>query len=305
MLDQAEAPGVTVSVVHDGELLTSRGYGSSDRATRLHDCATPVDPERHLFRIGSVSKLFTAVSAMPLVGEGQLGLDADVQKYLDFDSTHPGARRPPATSSHTGGFEEYMGEGFIVPTPEQMKPLGEAVQDQPDQIYEPDTVTAYSNFGTALLGRLVEIISGQSYADYVDQHILQPLDMTHSSAAQPLPADLQPDMVSGFTTFAGTEPAPFEHISSAPVRSISATSVDMARFMNFALGHEPRILKRETLQVMQMHASADADGTLTLAGMKLREASPSVWQQFEGRDPMGGAIHRVTARSLSSRRIRC
>ena len=88
-----------------------------------------------------------------------------------------------------------MGEGFIVPTPEQMKPLGEAVQDQPDQIYEPDTVTAYSNFGAALLGRLVEIISGQSYADYVDQHILQPLDMTHSSAAQPLPADLQPDMV--------------------------------------------------------------------------------------------------------------
>ncbi|GAA1721550.1 hypothetical protein GCM10009702_24100 [Propioniferax innocua] len=147
-----------------------------------------------------------------------------------------------------------MGEGFIVPTPEQMKPLGEAVQDQPDQIYEPDTVTAYSNFGTALLGRLVEIISGQSYADYVDQHILQPLDMTHSSAAQPLPADLQPDMVSGFTTFAGTEPAPFEHISGAPVRSISATSVDMARFMNFALGHEPRILKRETLQVMQTPA---------------------------------------------------
>ena len=83
-------PGVTVSVVHDGELLTARGYGSSDRATRLHDCATPVDPERQLFRIGSVSKLFTAVSAMPLVGEGQLGLDADVQKYLDFDSTHPG-----------------------------------------------------------------------------------------------------------------------------------------------------------------------------------------------------------------------
>ena len=57
--------------------------------------------------------------------------------------------------------------------------------------------------------------------------------------------------------------------------------------------------------ISQMHASADADGTLTLAGMKLREASPSVWQQFEGRDPRGGAIHRVTARSFSSRRIRC
>lgn len=418
MLDQAEVPGATVSVVHNGELLTARGYGSADRATRFHDDATPVDPERHLFRIGSISKLFTAVSAMQLVEQGKLNLDADVQEHLDFELDTPkGTVTARDLLTHSGGFEEYMGEDFMVFTPEQMKPLAEAVQDQPAQIYEPGTVTAYSNYGTALLGRLVEIISGQDYADYVDQHILQPLDMTHSSAAQPLPTHLQPDMVSGFTTFEDTEPAPFEHISGAPAGSVSATSVDMAKFANFVLGHEPGVLEPETLQMMQtpaldpgkagvaatstetiglqfwlgqrnghdvvyhggdtgvfhsmlvavpdkdlaifiasngngngdidlrsliasfddrylgtpspvgpaipsapedaaalagnytisrqqrsgvlklvsplsqMNASADADGTLTLAGMKLRETSPGVWQQFEGRDPMGGAIH--------------
>ncbi|MFW6200688.1 MAG: serine hydrolase domain-containing protein, partial [Gemmatimonadota bacterium] len=81
MADQLEArnvPGAVVSVVQDGEVVFARGYGHADVAAR-----EPVDPETTLFRIGSVSKLFTYTAAMQLVEEGLLDLDADVNDYLD------------------------------------------------------------------------------------------------------------------------------------------------------------------------------------------------------------------------------
>lgn len=254
LLEQGELPGVTISIVQGGKLVTARGFGTVDRPTRFHDGATPVDPARHLFRIGSATKLFTAVAAMQLVEQGKLDLDADVQPYLDFPlDVHQGKVTIRHLMTHSAGFEEYMGHGFMVGSPDELRPLDEVVRDMPRQVHTPGTVTSYSNHSTALLGYIVQRVSGEKYADYVERHILQPLGMTHTSASQPLPDALAPDMSGGFQ--AVDEPAaPFEHISVAPAGAISSTATDMAAFANFALGHDPKILKPETLALMQKPA---------------------------------------------------
>src|SRR3569833_1435853 len=78
-LHTGDIAGAVVVIVKDGKILTERGYGVSDVDKR-----TPVDPERTLFRPGSVSKLFTWTAVMQMVKQNKLDLDADVNKYLDF-----------------------------------------------------------------------------------------------------------------------------------------------------------------------------------------------------------------------------
>ena len=105
--------GAVVSVVDDGEIVTTRGYGHADTGTTGGE-AVPVDAENTLFRPGSVSKLFTATAVMQLVESGDLDLDADVAEYLDFDV--PRRFDEPITLrnllTHTAGFEEVI-DGLI------------------------------------------------------------------------------------------------------------------------------------------------------------------------------------------------
>ncbi|MGE8263773.1 MAG: serine hydrolase domain-containing protein, partial [Stenotrophomonas sp.] len=76
---RGDIAGAVVTVVKDGKILVRRGYGVSDVAKQ-----TPVDPDRTLFRMASVSKLMTWTAVMQLVEAGKLDLDADINQYLDF-----------------------------------------------------------------------------------------------------------------------------------------------------------------------------------------------------------------------------
>ena len=103
-LHTGDIAGAVVVVVKDGQILTARGFGYSDVEKR-----TPVDPKLTLFRPGSVSKLLTWTAVMQLVEQGKIDLDADVNRYLDFqDSGRPKGK--PITMrnmmQHTAGFEE-------------------------------------------------------------------------------------------------------------------------------------------------------------------------------------------------------
>jgi CubicO group peptidase (beta-lactamase class C family) len=95
--------GATVSVVKDGELLFAKGYGYADLENGI-----PVDPERTLFRVGSVTKLFTWTAVMQLVEQGKLDLDADINTYLDFSipDTFPEPITLKHLLTHTPGFED-------------------------------------------------------------------------------------------------------------------------------------------------------------------------------------------------------
>ncbi|WP_058835797.1 serine hydrolase domain-containing protein [Luteimonas abyssi] len=254
-LAAGDVAGAVVVVVSDGEVLLQKGYGYADLDTRA-----PVDPERTLFRPGSVSKLFTWTAVMQLVEQGRLDLDADINQYLDFEI--PARDGQPATLrqvlTHTTGMEEQI-RGLITSREDEIVPLGDALKRWvPRRIHVPGATPAYSNYATALAGYVVERVSGESFDDYIDRHILEPLGMAHSSFRQPLPPALLDGMSKGYAKASDGEAKPYEFISLAPAGSLAATGADMARFMIAHLADgaygNGRILREETAQAM--HSTA-------------------------------------------------
>lgn len=249
-LAQADIAGAVVVVVRDGEVVSQRGYGYSDMETR-----SPVDPERTLFRPGSVSKLVTWTAVMQQVEQGRLDLDADVNTYLDFEI--PAYRGQPVTlrqlMTHTAGFEEQV-KNLMGRDSERVLNYGELLKRWvPKRIFAPGTTPAYSNYGTSLAGYIVERVSGEPFDDYVERHIFAPLQMRRSTFRQPLPEPLRPLMSSGYRQASGEE-IPFEIVGPAPAGSLSSPGSDMARFMLAHLGEGEygggRILSPETTRLM-------------------------------------------------------
>jgi CubicO group peptidase (beta-lactamase class C family) len=248
-LRSGDIAGAVVAVVKDGQIVTERGFGFSDVATRK-----TVDPKLTLFRPGSVSKLFTWTAVMQLVEQGKIDLDADVNQYLDFKI--PAREGKPLTMrnimQHTGGFEE-QAKGILSHDPKS--PGYEELLKRwvPERVFEPGTTPAYSNYAASLAGYIVQRISGESFDDYMDKHLFAPLDMKYSTFRQPLPANLAPLMSLGYP-MASEPPKPFEIVGPAPAGSLSSPGEDMAHFMIAHLQngeyHGNRILKAETAEMM-------------------------------------------------------
>ena len=253
-LQRGDVAGAVVVIVKDGQVLLQKGYGYSDVATRK-----PVDPDTTLFRPGSVSKLFTWTAVMQQWEQGKVDLDRDVNTYLDFKI--PPFEGKPVTlrnlMTHTAGFEETSKQLiFAAPAPEP--DLGTYLrQNVPARIFPAGTTPSYSNYGATLAGYIVQRVSGQTFDDYIDQHIFAPLGMQHASFRQPLPAALKPLMSSGYNL--ATDPAkPLEIVGPAPAGSSSVSGADMAKFMIAQLQdgeyNGKRILQAATAQMMHTTA---------------------------------------------------
>ena len=248
-LEREDIAGATVAIVKDGKLLFAKGYGYSDVTNKK-----PVSPEVTMFRPGSVSKLFTWTAVMQLVELGKLDLDRDVNEYIDYKI--PDAFGKPITLknllTHTPGFEEQVKDLITnrVETPD----LGAYLKTHiPGRIFPPGTVPAYSNYGAALAGYIVERVSGEPFEQYVQDHIFKPLAMTHSTFDQPLPSELAPNMSNGYK-LASDKAEPFETVTPAPAGSLSSSAIDMAQFMIAHLQNgkygDAKILNPETAQLM-------------------------------------------------------
>jgi len=265
-LPTADIAGAVVVVVKDGQVLTQRGFGVADVATQA-----PVDPAATLFRIGSVSKLFTWTAVMQQVEAGKLNLDEDVNGYLDFKI--PAREGKPITlrnlMTHTAGFEEHA-KYLFVRNAKDLIPVGDYLKKWvPTRIFPPGEIPAYSNYGATLAGYIVERVSGEPFDAYVARHIFQPLGMRNATFDQPLPPALAPHMSKSYHVASGPD-SPFELIIPAPAGSVSITGADIARFMIAHLNNgqfgEVRILKPQTAR--EMHASAFA-GVPPLPAMAL------------------------------------
>jgi CubicO group peptidase (beta-lactamase class C family) len=138
-----------------------------------------VDPEKTTFLLGSLSKVFTWTAVMQLVEQGQLDLDADVNRYLDFriPDTFPAPITLRDPMDHTSGFEDRK-FGQLSPGPSPSAPLGTWVKGNlPARILPPGRFSAYGNYNAALAGYVVERVSDLRFDDYVDQRILAPLGL--------------------------------------------------------------------------------------------------------------------------------
>ena len=227
-LKSGDIAGAVVIVVKDGRVLLQKGYGLADVAARR-----PMDPATTLVRPGSTSKLFTWTAVMQLVQQGKIDLDRSVNDYLDFKIDEPPGQ--PITMrhlmNHRAGFEEGLKDllGYdaaLAQTTEQYLKL----HPRP-LLFAPGDVPAYSNYGVALAGYIVQRLSGEPFEAYVDKHVFQPLGMRHSTMAQPVPPALAPLLAQGYRTASDPKPSPFEFVITAPAGSASVTAADMGRFM--------------------------------------------------------------------------
>ena len=202
---------------------------------------------------------------MQLVEQDLIDLEADINDYLDFTipnkvygqrgSGVPGPVTMRHLLTHTPGFED-RGEGLFVLDPDEVISLEDYLKKNiPARVFPPGEVMAYSNYGTALAGYIVELISGMPFAEYVEQNIYEPLEMERSTFRQPLPEELEPYMAGGYNFFNGTYyRGSYEYISALPAGSMSGTTEDMANFMIAHLqegryGNE-RILEESTAREM-------------------------------------------------------
>jgi CubicO group peptidase (beta-lactamase class C family) len=253
-LEREGIVGATISIVADGEVVTERGWGWSDLGGERAD-RRPVDPDSTLFRIGSISKVVTATVVMSLVEEGVLDLDDPVQDRIDV--TLPRAFDRPVTLrhllSHTAGFEDKL-TGVIAGPGEGPTTLRDAVSvEPPEQIYEPGTTPAYSNWSNGVAAYVAEQATGRPWADLVQERVFDPAGMTSATMEQPLSTD-DTGVVSGGWDAAGAAAVPFEIVSPAPAGAVSATASDMSAFMLAQLGHADGMLGPEALA--EMHAPA-------------------------------------------------
>jgi CubicO group peptidase (beta-lactamase class C family) len=258
-LREAGAPGAVVSVVSGDVAVFSNGYGMADLEREVQ-----FRPASSLVRIASITKLFTWTAVMQQVEAGRLDLDTDVNQYLtsfEIPDTYPEPVTLRTLMNHTAGFEDWI-IGTAGRSAGEVPPLGEYLAaNVPARIRPPGEVSAYSNYGAALAGYVVAAVSGEPYDRYVQRHLLDPLGMSHSTAAEPVPAALAGDLAASYNSdVEPPERVPFQFDKLAPDGSISATADDMARFMAAHLHEEGGggILAPQTMALMHQRSfSAD------------------------------------------------
>jgi N-acyl-D-amino-acid deacylase len=186
LMAKYDIPGATVAVTREGKLAVARAYGLADREHRI-----PTQPDS-LFRIGSISKTFTATAILKLIDEGRLTLDTKVFPLLDQLQAPPGKKADQRLANitirqllqHTGGWDSNLDDP-LARAPEAARELRVPAPVSPDDLirytmghplsFDPGGRFAYSNFGYEVLGRVIEKITGMPYEDYVKLAILAPI----------------------------------------------------------------------------------------------------------------------------------
>jgi CubicO group peptidase (beta-lactamase class C family) len=230
-------PGVAVGVVGNQQLVWSEGFGYADLKAKR-----PMTPSTR-FRMASNGKLFTAIAIMQLREEGKLRLDDPVVKYLPWFKAKPaGDDDGPITIeqllSHSSGLQREAGnhwESFDFPTAAEL----ERLYPERQSAFPPATRWKYSNLAFAIAGLLVEKVSGETWANYVQQHIFDPLGMTESSVDKNVPELTVPygrRMPDG-----SREVLPFiDSRGMAAATGVTSDVNDMAKFIEAEFRRGPR-----------------------------------------------------------------
>jgi len=250
-MNRTNTAGLTIGIVFNGSILLTRGYGYANLTQAL-----PVDPNATMFRVGSVSKMFTAAAVMQLVERGLLDLHADIREYLDFEFANPYSENITLQRllTHTAGFEESTIPYYW--RLEDQPSLREVLTtDPPAIVYQPGAVVSYSNYGVALAGYIVERVSGLSFPDYVEQNIFTPLSMSRSTFRQTTAEANNASFARGY--FVGNEgliPSGFPFVGLSPAGALASTAEDMGKWMLMLLqngtygGHT--VLENSSVQTM-------------------------------------------------------
>ena len=249
-------PAISVGVVHDQDLVWASGFGAADPERGVPATADT------LYRIASITKLFTATALLQLRDAGRLQLDDPVSRHLPwFAVGSPDVDAPPITIrhliTHTSGLPREAAFPYwtdaVFPTAEEVR----AGLGGQEAVLPTETRWKYSNLALAVAGEVVAAVAGEPYADYVERAILRPLGMTETLVRSPAPDD--PRLARGFgrrLPDGSRAPAPFTDTRGIAAAANMSTSVrDLARFAMLQFRGGPaggaQILRGSTLAEMQ------------------------------------------------------
>jgi CubicO group peptidase (beta-lactamase class C family) len=256
-LAKENIPGAVFLLVQDGKVLYQRGYGFANVARRQR-----VDPEKTIWRIGSISKVFTATAVVQLADRGRFQLADDVNRYLTSFKV-PATYAEPVTFehllTHTAGFDEIR-PGTRAENAAGLLPLGDFLANKLIRLRPPGRTISYSTYGITLAGYLVERVSGMDFETYLTRNVWRPLGMTRTNIT--VPDALRADLAQGYEYENGANKlADWEWYHTTPASSINSSAADMGRFMiaqlqNGRYGSTRIMSERAALDMHRQHVTS-------------------------------------------------
>ncbi len=243
MPDQ-EVEGLSIAVVDDQKIVWSQGFGYADTANKIK-----ASPET-VYRVGSISKLFTDTLVMQLAEQGKLDIDKPLQSYLpkfSIKTRFPNAKpiTPRNIITHHSGLPGDVGRGMWTKNPVPFNQLVGLLKDE-YVAHPPNTLWSYSNLGITLLGAMLQEVTGENFNLYAERQLLKPLGMNRAAFSSEIEGKFA---AKAYKNHEEKLEAP---LRDTPAGGLNANVLDMSQFMKmvFADGkaNGRQILKPETLK---------------------------------------------------------
>jgi CubicO group peptidase (beta-lactamase class C family)/D-alanyl-D-alanine dipeptidase len=250
-IKEKQIPGISVALLDGEQIVWARGFGFADSEKKIQANADTV------YRVGSVSKLFTDLALMQMVEKGNADLDAPVSSYLpSFKPTNKWNQEITLRMlmAHHSGLprETPVGNYFDPDEPNLERTI--ASLNRVQLVYEPGTKMKYSNGGVAVVGRVVEVLAKKPLAQVVEDAVLRPLKLESSSFT--LNDRIRPRLAQGlmWTLHGRTFQAPKFELGIAPAGCLYSTVKDLCLFASFLCQKgrvgERMLIKGTTLEEM-------------------------------------------------------
>ena len=251
IMDEAGIPGASIALVTGDEIIWAGGLGKADVAGDVDATA------ESLFRVGSVSKSFTALALLRLVEQDQLDLDAPIRALVpELEYTNPWAETHPITVAHllehTTGFDDmHFVEIGKVDDPDITLEAGLAFHPHSRiSRWPPGTHMSYANSGPPIAALVLEAVTGQEFEAYAGENVFEPLGMVHSTFRFPR----EPEQLARGYNADGTE-ANYDHIIVRPSGGLNSSSLDMSNYLRMMINrgqHNGRqVFRPETIERME------------------------------------------------------
>jgi CubicO group peptidase (beta-lactamase class C family) len=261
-MNEQRIPGAALIIVRGNEVLLKKGYGF----TTPEEGMNFVNSDSTIFRIGSVTKSFTALALLQQIDEGKIKLNDDVNRYLtslQVQNFQDQTITPFHLLTHSAGFDE-IGGRRVFDASAQI-PLADFLKSNLNTIRNPGEVTAYSTYGISLAGQLVEDLSSQPLEEYLRKQVWEPLDMNMTSIS--LLEEHVPYTSLGYEIYNNINiPQAWEWYHTFPASSINSTVADMGNYMQMLLNGgtfdnkvilNENLVKRMLSQQLSIHPKAD------------------------------------------------
>ena len=242
---------ISMAIVDDQQIIWAKGFGYEDPEHQINADAQTI------YRVGSVSKLFTDMAIMQKVESGEIDLDAPIQTYLpDFTPNNPYDK--PITlrqlMSHRSGLLREPSEGnYFADDEVSLKATVESIVPS-TLIHEPESKTKYSNAAIAVVGYTLEYLYETPYVEYMQENLLAKLGMKNSAFAPNRRINSKLAKASMWSYDGRIFPAPTFELGMIPAGSLYAPVTDLAKFMmmifNEGMGPKELVIKKETLKEM-------------------------------------------------------